>query len=73
MDRPMQASNTAVLWESTLKPSDGAIFVNEMMTAEGGFASGAVNAAINGVCQFVLKNGGQLSPNSPLAMDAVWR
>ncbi len=64
----MQAQNTAVLWESTLRTSTGPIFVNEMMTAEGGFASGAVNAAINGVQQFIVKNGGELPPNSPWHM-----
>lgn len=36
MDRPLQASNTSTLWSSSLVPSDGVIFINEMMTAEGG-------------------------------------
>lgn len=54
-----------------MQSHDGAIFINEMMTAEGGFASGAVSIAINGVQQFVLRNGGTLPPHSPLHMRPV--
>ena len=73
MDRPMQAGNTQCLWRSTLSPRNGAIFLNEMMTAEGGFASGAVSAAINGVQQFIVKNGGTLPPNSPLQQQLLYQ
>ena len=73
MDRPLHAANTDALWRSSLLPHDGAIFVNEMMTAEGGFASGAVSIAINGVQKFVLRNGGSLPPNSPLHMRPVFQ
>ncbi|WAC74597.1 FAD-dependent oxidoreductase [Roseateles sp. SL47] len=73
MDRPMEQGNTQRMWESTLdRSSTGAIFVNEMMTAEGGFASGAVSAAINGVQQFIVRNDGELAPNSPLDQERLY-
>ena len=58
--------------ESENAAPPGAIFVNEMLTAEGGFASGAVSAAINGVQQFIVRNGGTLPPNSPLDQAALY-
>jgi tryptophan 2-monooxygenase len=72
MDEPGQASNTRALWNSNLRdPGDGVIFVNEENSAEGGFASGAVNSAINGVQKFIVRNGGELPPNSPFYQEAL--
>jgi len=69
MDAPGDLDNTRKLFGSLLelagRGSDGAIFIGEQLTAEGGFASGAVASAINGVQQLVVRNGGTLPPNSP--------
>lgn len=65
MDEPNQLNNTRELFKGPLTIGDGAIFINEENTAEGGFASGAIAAAINGVQQLVKRHGGTLPPNSP--------
>ncbi len=71
MDEPNQLNNTRELWSALLKPTDGAIFINEENTFEGGFASGAVAAAINGTQQFIVKHGGELPPNSPFDQERL--
>ncbi|QJQ03646.1 FAD-dependent oxidoreductase [Herbaspirillum rubrisubalbicans] len=71
MDAPNQLDNTRVLFGALLKMSDGAIFINEENTAEGGFASGAVAAAINGLQQMVLRRGGSVPPHSPFHQELL--
>lgn len=71
MDAPNQLDNTRVLFGALLKMSDGAIFINEENTAEGGFASGAVAAAINGLQQMVLRRGGTVPANSPFHQELL--
>lgn len=71
MDEPNQLNNTRELWSALLKMTDGAIFINEENTFEGGFASGAVAAAINGTQQFIVKHGGNLPRNSPFDQERL--
>ncbi|HEX6705258.1 MAG TPA: FAD-dependent oxidoreductase [Albitalea sp.] len=65
MDAPMQLSNTRTLWNSMLKKPDGLIVAHEMITAEGGFASGGVSAAVLACQAIVAKHGGELPAYSP--------
>lgn len=66
MDGPMQLENTKLLWNSLREEPKGVICANEMNTAEGGFASGAVNVGILAAQAIARKHGGELPPNSPL-------
>jgi len=65
MDGPMQLDNTRFLWNSLLEKPAGVVFANEMNTAEGGFASGAVNVGILATQGIAVKYGGELPSNSP--------
>lgn len=66
MDAPDQLDNSRALYAQTLEGNGkGAYFINEQMTNEAGFASGALAAAVNAVQDVVLKHGGTLPPNSP--------
>jgi tryptophan 2-monooxygenase len=65
MDAPMQLENTKTLWNSMLERPEGMIVAHEMLAAEGGFASGAVNAGVLACQQIVAKHGGELPSHSP--------
>lgn len=71
MDAPKQLNNTNTLFSEPFKDNPGAIFIGEEHTAEGGFASGAVASAINGVQQMIVRRGGTLPENSPLKQEQL--
>ncbi|MFS2139760.1 flavin monoamine oxidase family protein [Duganella sp. Dugasp56] len=71
MDAPNDLDNTRALFSEPFKGNDGAIFIGEEHTAEGGFASGAVASAIHGVQQMILRHDGKLPPNSPLKQEVL--
>lgn len=66
MDAPNDLENTRALFAETRKSTSGLHLINEEMTAEGGFASGPLAAAVNAVQNMVKRRGGTLPANSPL-------
>ena len=66
MDAPGKMVNTRNLYRQTIDGNGkGLYMIGEEFTNEGGFASGAVSGATNGVQGIVVEVGGKLPRNSP--------
>lgn len=66
MDAPYKMENTRNLYRQTIDGNGkGLYMIGEEFTNEGGFASGAVSGATNGVQGIAAELGGKLQPNSP--------
>lgn len=71
MDAPGDLQNTRELYAQTFKSKSGLHFINEEVTAEAGFASGAFAAAVNAVQNLVVRHNGKLPPNSPYHQEVL--
>jgi tryptophan 2-monooxygenase len=66
MDAPGDLDNTRALFAETIRSKSGLHFINEEVTAEAGFASGAFAAAVNAVQNMVKRHGGTVPRHSPI-------